>query len=57
MQLLYRGVNYDHKSQTTLENYELKGKYRGVNWRSRNIKRASISLGSSQLTYRGVNYG
>ncbi len=56
MQLLYRGINYDRKSQTAIDNYETQGKYRGVEWHSRDIKSIAVGRNKSHLTYRGVDY-
>lgn len=56
MQLLYRGINYDRKSQAAIENRELAGKYRGASWHSGKVKSISSSRAKSHLTYRGVNY-
>ena len=57
MKLTYRGQSYEYnppKVETT-ENNSV-GKYRGQDWRFRNLKKAPVLQPSYNLTYRGVKY-
>lgn len=56
MQLLYRGISYDRQSQAAIEDRPLEGKYRGINWHSRQVKPISLRQTRSRLTYRGISY-
>ena len=57
MKLNYRGVTYEYNPPTveTIEG-EVGGKYRGLDWRFRNLKKPPVLQPSVNLTYRGVAY-
>ena len=57
MKLTYRGVSYDY-NPPTVETSEsnVDGKYRGLDWRFRNLKKPPVLQPSANLTYRGVTY-
>ena len=57
MKLKYRGVTYEYNPPAveTVEG-EVGGKYRGLDWRFRNLKKPPIIQPSVNLTYRGVAY-
>ena len=57
MKLNYRGVSYDYNPPTveTTES-EVGGKYRGLDWRFRNLKKPPVLQPPANLTYRGVAY-
>jgi hypothetical protein len=57
MKLTYRGVNYEYNPvvvETTTDG--VGGKYRGLDWRFRNLKKPPILAPRFNLTYRGVTY-
>ena len=57
MKLSYRGVSYDYEPlvvETTAG--EAGGKYRGRDWRFRNLKKPPVLQPPANLTYRGVKY-
>lgn len=57
MKLTYRGVSYDYNPpvvETTDGN--IGGKYRGLDWRFRNLKKPFVVQPPVNLTYRGVSY-
>ncbi len=57
MKLCYRGVTYDYNPpevETTIG--EVAGKYRGLDWRFRNLKKPPVLQPRVDLTYRGVRY-
>ncbi|GFE67915.1 DUF4278 domain-containing protein [Chroococcus sp. FPU101] len=57
MKLTYRGVSYDYNPpvvETT--DGETGGKYRGLDWRFRNLKKPFVLQPTVNLTYRGVAY-
>lgn len=57
MKLTYRGVSYDYNPpvvETT--NGNIGGKYRGLDWRFRNLKKPFTLQPPVNLTYRGVAY-
>jgi hypothetical protein len=61
MKLKYRGIEYDYNPvvvETTVETTEtaVAGKYRGLDWRFRNLKNPPMLLPTANLTYRGVAY-
>jgi hypothetical protein len=58
MKLTYRGVSYEYTPPTieTTEG-ELAGKYRGLDWRFCNLKKAPVQQATVELMYRGVAYG
>ena len=57
MQLKYRGVTYEY-NPPTVEATEgaATGKYRGLDWRFRNLKAAPVMMPTHNLKYRGVAY-
>ncbi|HAG82268.1 MAG TPA: hypothetical protein DD379_12715 [Cyanobacteria bacterium UBA11162] len=57
MKLTYRGIQYDY-NPATVETVEpgFGGKYRGLDWRFRNLKKPPVLQPSVNLTYRGVRY-
>lgn len=58
MKLTYRGVAYDYNPPTlAVTNTELVGKYRGLDWRFRNLEKPPVLQPTVSLTYRGVAYG
>jgi len=57
MTLTYRGVSYEYNPpvvETAAE--ESVGKYRGLDWRFRNLKKAPVQQATLDLKYRGVAY-
>ena len=57
MKLQYRGVSYEYnlpEVETTLG--EVGGKYRGLDWRFRNLKKPPVLQPRVSLKYRGVYY-
>ncbi len=57
MTLTYRGVAYEYNPpvvETVAE--ESVGKYRGLDWRFRNLKKAPVQQATLDLKYRGVAY-
>lgn len=59
MQLTYRGVSYDYTpAPVSYQNSESVGfgKYRGLDWRFRNPKKALVLETNLDLKYRGVAY-
>jgi len=57
MKLSYRGVTYSYNPpevETTLG--EVAGKYRGLDWRFRNLKKPPVLQPTASLKYRGVYY-
>jgi hypothetical protein len=57
MKLSYRGVQYDY-NPPVVETTEdvVGGKYRGLDWRFRNMKKPPVLQPRVNLTYRGVHY-
>jgi hypothetical protein len=57
MKLSYRGVEYDY-NPPVVETTEdvVGGKYRGLDWRFRNMKKPPMLQPRVNLTYRGVRY-
>jgi len=57
MKLTYRGIQYDY-NPPTVETVESKagGKYRGWDWRFRNLKNPPVLQPRVNLQYRGVRY-
>lgn len=57
MQLTYRGIKYDYNPPTvdTIES-AAGGKYRGWDWRFRNLKNPPVLQPRVNLKYRGVRY-
>jgi hypothetical protein len=57
MKLRYRGVEYDYNPPAvTVQESEIGGKYRGLDWRFHNLKHPQVIQPSLNLTYRGVKY-
>lgn len=57
MKLTYRGVTYDYNPPQVEPSAEkIGGKYRGLDWRFRNLKKPPVLQPSYNLTYRGVKY-
>jgi hypothetical protein len=58
MKLTYRGISYEYQPVTleTTSTEEVTGKYRGQDWRFRNLKKPPIIMPVNGLTYRGVSY-
>ena len=56
MQLSYRGSKYESNSPVVETNVGETGKYRGLDWRFRNFKKAPVQQASLDLKYRGVAY-
>jgi hypothetical protein len=58
MKLTYRGVSYEYQPiAMETEAGKMGGKYRGRDWRFRNLKKPPVLMPSADLTYRGVKYG
>ncbi|MCW6036262.1 DUF4278 domain-containing protein [Spirulina subsalsa FACHB-351] len=57
MQLTYRGVAYDYQPAPvdTVET-GVTGKYRGLEWRFRNLEKPPVQKPTLDLVYRGVHY-
>ena len=57
MKLTYRGINYDY-NPAPIETTQgtISGKYRGLDWRFRNLKKPPLLQPRVNLTYRGVKY-
>jgi hypothetical protein len=57
MQFKYRGVSYDYTPQTVdTQEAEVGGKFRGLDWRFRNLRKPAVIQPTADLTYRGVKY-
>jgi len=57
MQLKYRGVTYEYNPPTVEATVgAATGKYRGLDWRFRNLKAAPVMMPTHNLKYRGVAY-
>ncbi|MBD2094048.1 DUF4278 domain-containing protein [Trichocoleus sp. FACHB-591] len=56
MQLTYRGSKYESNTPTVETTAGETGKYRGLDWRFRNFKKAPVQQASLDLKYRGVAY-
>ncbi len=57
MKLSYRGVTYDYNPpEVVTTNDEVGGKYRGLDWRFRNMKKPPVLQPPVNLKYRGVYY-
>lgn len=58
MKLTYRGVQYEYTPPVVdMETTEEVGKFRGVDIRFRNYKKAPVQQPTLDLVYRGVAYG
>ncbi len=56
MQLTYRGIKYESNPPAVETSVGEAGKYRGLDWRFRNLKKAPVQQASLDLKYRGVAY-
>lgn len=57
MKLSYRGVSYDYNPPTVETTDDgVGGKYRGLDWRFRNLKKPPVLQPIVNLKYRGVSY-
>jgi hypothetical protein len=57
MQLKYRGTNYEYNPPVVESTVgETGGKYRGQDWRFRNLKKPPVLQPTKNLIYRGVAY-
>jgi hypothetical protein len=57
MKLNYRGVSYEYNPPVVaVEEGEIAGKFRGLDWRFRNLQKPPVLQPSVNLTYRGVTY-
>lgn len=57
MKLNYRGVSYEYNPPVlAVEESEIAGKFRGLDWRFRNLKKPPVLQPPVNLTYRGVAY-
>ncbi|MBD2578960.1 DUF4278 domain-containing protein [Oscillatoria sp. FACHB-1406] len=57
MKLSYRGISYEQAAPATETTpAETGGKYRGCDWRFRNLKKPPVLQPTRNLVYRGVTY-
>lgn len=57
MKLTYRGISYEYNPTIVETNLgQIGGKYRGLDWRFRNLKKPPMLIPTVDLKYRGVNY-
>lgn len=57
MKLTYRGVSYEYNPPVVeVEQGEVAGKFRGLDWRFHNLKKPLLLQPPVNLTYRGVAY-
>lgn len=57
MKLTYRGISYEYNTpEVEIAETETAGKYRGLDWRFRNLKKAPVQQATLDLKYRGVAY-
>lgn len=57
MQFSYRGVSYNYNPPTVeTSKGEVGGKYRGLDWRFRNLNKPPVLQPRVDLKYRGVSY-
>lgn len=57
MKLSYRGISYDYNPPVLATTQgQLGGKYRGLDWRFRNMKKPPVLQPNFNLKYRGVYY-
>ena len=57
MKLTYRGIAYEYNPpKIEVPEGKIAGKYRGQDWRFRNLKKPPVLQPSYNLTYRGVKY-
>jgi hypothetical protein len=57
MKLTYRGISYEYNPpEVAVEQGTVAGKFRGLDWRFRNLKKPLVLQPPANLTYRGVAY-
>ncbi|MGK7946747.1 MAG: DUF4278 domain-containing protein [Microcystaceae cyanobacterium] len=56
MKLTYRGVSYQYTPPVETSETKVVGKYRGLDWRFRNLQKPPVLQPRANLTYRGVTY-
>jgi hypothetical protein len=57
MKLTYRGISYEYNPpEVAVEQGAVAGKFRGLDWRFRNLKKPLVLQPPANLTYRGVAY-
>jgi hypothetical protein len=57
MKLTYRGISYEYNPPViAVSEGKVGGKYRGLDWRFRNLKKQPLLQPPVNLTYRGVTY-
>ena len=57
MKLSYRGISYEYNPlKVTTTQSGVAGKYRGLDWRFRNLDKSPVLQPSANLKYRGVAY-
>ena len=57
MNLRYRGIEYEYTPSICMfTKGEVGGKYRGLDWRFRNLEKPPVLQPRLNLTYRGIKY-
>jgi Domain of unknown function (DUF4278) len=57
MKLNYRGVSYEYNPPVVaVTEGEIAGKFRGLDWRFRNLEKPPVLQPPLNMTYRGVTY-
>ena len=57
MKLTYRGISYEYNPpEVAVDRGTVAGKFRGLDWRFRNLKKPPVLQPPVNLTYRGVAY-
>ena len=57
MKLVYRGLDYNYTpAPVAIAEGNVGGKYRGMDWRFRNLVKVPVQLPTLDLIYRGVAY-
>ncbi|MGK7934072.1 MAG: DUF4278 domain-containing protein [Microcystaceae cyanobacterium] len=56
MKLTYRGISYQYTPPVETHETQVAGKYRGLDWRFRNLQKPPVLQPRANLTYRGVTY-
>lgn len=57
MKLTYRGLTYDYNApDVEMTDGDFGGKFRGTDWRFRNLQKLPVQLPTLDLQYRGVAY-
>jgi len=57
MKLSYRGISYEYNPpEVKTTQSGVAGKYRGLDWRFRNLDKPPVLQPSANLKYRGVTY-